>query len=85
MACGIMTTLAKKWWLSEKKFRVVAPMGNMAVQAIFCHRGMLPNERTSSFSMAFIAELVHIIGLYRFYSEAAHRIVTVGAEHLALP
>jgi hypothetical protein len=57
LAC-IMAALAKERHLSDKKLRVVAPVGFMAGEAVLRHRRMLPHERPSFFCMAFVTELI---------------------------
>ncbi len=79
-----MTTLAEKGRLRGQEFPAVAAMGRMARQAVFLHGRMLPQEGTPFFSMALVAEFIHVVRLDHFRPEAAMLVMALGAFHQSL-
>ena len=82
MARRAVTGITEQGNPACQKLGMVAAMGGMAGQAILFHRRMRPQEGTSFFRMAFIAEFVGRVRLHHLVPEPAMLIVTACAFHL---
>jgi len=81
VARGIVTALAEERRLGGQELPVIAAVGRMTCQAVLFHGRMLPQERSSFFSMTLVAKLIHIIRLDHFRPESAMLIMALGALH----
>jgi hypothetical protein len=59
-------------------------VGNMAAQAVFDNRGMLPKKRPSGFGVALETLQVDVLGIHQFIGNCSVGIVAIGTFHFAL-
>ncbi len=81
---GVVAALAEKGRLPVKKLSMIAAMRHVARQTVLLNWGVLMEERTAFFRMAFKTKLVHRIGLDHFRCKLTVLTMALRALHEAL-